>query len=87
MDYLQTEIQMQLRNNIAPRFWKWFKKGTNKNQYQEREKYKKLNDGSNCDNYDDTFINAVRELHESISKMFLYVQRMDQLASHFNQVS
>ena len=85
MDYLQTEIQMQLRNNIAPRFWRWFKKD-NKNQCQEREKYKQLNNGNSSDNYDDTFINAVRELHNSFSKLFLYVHRMDQLAAYFNQV-
>ena len=86
MDYLETEIQMQLRNNISPQFWRWFKKD-NKNQCQEGENYKKVNDGNNSDNYDDTFINAVRELHNSVSKLIVYVQRMDQLAAHFKQVN
>lgn len=74
IDYLQTELQMQLRKNIAPQFWKWFKKDNNKDH-----------DGNMCDN-DDTFINAVRELHTSVSKLFIFVDRMDQLLAHFHQV-
>ena len=89
LDYLQTELELQLRNHIAPQFWKWFKSNNPNYQSQGGEKFKHpgLTDGHHFERSDDTFINAVKELHASVAKLLTYVQRMDQLAAHFHKVN
>lgn len=89
LDYLQTEMEMQLRKNTAPQFWKWFKKSTDENHFQDKEDFKvpTISDGNHFGKCADTFTNAVRMLHTSFKQLFLYARRMDQLSAHLYSVN
>ena len=87
LDYLQTELELQLRNDIAPEFWKYFKNIPN-DQSQDNVKYKDhtSNNANNVENHDKPFPNAVKELHANVTKLMTYAQRMDQIADYLKKV-
>ena len=89
LDYLQNELEFRLRNNVAPQFWKSFRRSPIKNETQNEENSKNtvMNDEHNSDHFRENFINAVKELHLSVANLSVYVQRMDQLSTHLNKVN
>ena len=84
LDYLQNELEFRLRNDVAPQFWKSFRRSPIKNDTQKEENSKNtvMNDEHNSDHFRENFINAVKELHLSVANLSVYVQRMDQLSTH-----
>ena len=87
LEYLQTELERKLRNEIIPKFWKWFKKGAgSKNNKNDDEILEHSTSSNELDRNDDTFICAVKELYNTVTKCMIYVQRLDQLAEYFKKV-
>ena len=67
LDYLQTEMEMDLRNKVVPKFWKWFVKKENVAGKYDRAStnYSSLSQGTTLEYSDDAFVHGVRELYGS----------------------
>ena len=88
LDYLQTEMEMELRNKVVPKFWKWFVKKENVAGKYDRAStnYSSLSQGTTLEYSDDAFVHGVRELYGSVKKFFHYARRMDDIAAVYDKV-
>ena len=77
LDYLQKELEYRLRSTVAIEFWECFEHtgiGT-----QDVQTYK--------DGDAKQFIKAVRILNIAVTALIPYVDRMDQIVTHYKKVS
>ena len=88
LDYLQTEMEMELRNKVVPKFWKWFVKKENVAGKYDRAStnYSSLSQGTTLEYSDDAFVHGVRELYVSVKRFFHYARRMDDIAAVYDKV-
>ena len=87
LEYLQTELEMKLRKEIVPRFWKWFKERADDMSHDYKNISAELSTSSNeLDRNEDTFVRAVKELYSTVTRCIVYAQRLDQLAEYFQKV-
>ena len=78
---------MQLRKDIVPKFWKRFKDRADKYSHHNPGIEIQMSTGSNdFDTSQDTFVCAVKELYNTVTKCLVYAQRLDQLATYFQKV-
>ena len=87
LDYLQTELEIQLRKDIVPKFWKWFKGRVDNTHNNQSINIQLSNASRDFHTNQDTFVCAVKELYNTVTKCLVYAQRLDQLAIYFQKVT